>query len=84
MRATNARRRWWSDAVTATRLFPRVVKDSTGKDVTVYEFKLHELRHTAASLAIQAGANIKRLQNTLGHESAALTLDRLLALWVGC
>ena len=38
--------------------------------------KLHELRHTAASLAIQAGANIKALQNMLGHESAGLTLDR--------
>ena len=34
------------------------------------------LRHTAASLAIQAGANIKALQNMLGHESAGLTLDR--------
>lgn len=42
----------------------------------VYDFKLHELRHTAASLAIQAGANIKALQNMLGHESAGLTLDR--------
>ncbi len=30
----------------------------------------------AASLAIQAGANIKALQNMLGHESAGLTLDR--------
>ena len=44
--------------------------------MTVYEFKLHELRHTAASLAIQAGANVKSLQNMLGHASAALTLDR--------
>ncbi|MEZ0053712.1 integrase [Mycobacterium sp. MAA66] len=42
----------------------------------VYDFKIHELRHTAASLAIQAGANIKALQNVLGHESAGLTLDR--------
>jgi hypothetical protein len=42
----------------------------------VYDFQLHELRHTAASLAIQAGANIKALQNMLGHESAGLTLDR--------
>ena len=76
MRGTNVRRRWWSDAVTAVGLFPRTVKDTTGEPVTVYEFKLHELRHTAASLAIQAGANIKALQNMLGHESAGLTLDR--------
>jgi integrase len=43
---------------------------------TVHDFKLHALRHTAASLAIQAGANIKALQNMLGHESVGLTLDR--------
>jgi integrase len=42
----------------------------------VYDFKLHELRHTAPSLAIQAGAHIKSLQNMLGHASASLTLDR--------
>jgi integrase len=71
MRGSNVRRRWWSQAVAAAKLFPRKV----GDDI-VYEFKLHELRHTAASLAIQAGANIKALQNMLGHESAGLTLDR--------
>lgn len=76
MRGTNVRRRWWSDAVTEAQLFPRIVKDAAGEKITVYEFKIHELRHTAASLAIQAGANIKSLQNMLGHESAALTLDR--------
>ena len=42
----------------------------------MYDFKIHELRHTAASLAIQAGARIKSLQNMLGHGSASLTLDR--------
>lgn len=36
----------------------------------------HELRHTAASLAIAAGANIKAVQSMLGHASATLTLDR--------
>ncbi len=76
MRGTNVRRRWWADAVAAAKLFPRTGKNSAGEQVTVYGFKLHELRHTAASLAIQAGANIKSLQNMLGHESAALTLDR--------
>ncbi|MFN8102758.1 MAG: tyrosine-type recombinase/integrase [Mycobacterium sp.] len=76
MRGTNVRRRWWADAVTAAELFPRVEKNKAGDPVTLYEFKIHELRHTAASLAIQAGANIKSLQNMLGHESAALTLDR--------
>jgi len=36
----------------------------------------HELRHTCASLAIAAGANIKVLQTLLGHKTATLTLDR--------
>lgn len=35
----------------------------------------HELRHTAASLAVQAGANVKVVQQMLGHASAAMTLD---------
>jgi integrase len=76
MRGTNVRRRWWSQAVAAAELFPRTEFDAGGKPHVVYDFKLHELRHTAASLAIQAGANIKALQNMLGHESAGLTLDR--------
>lgn len=36
----------------------------------------HDLRHTAASLAIQAGANVKAVQRMLGHATATMTLDR--------
>jgi len=36
----------------------------------------HELRHTAASLAIASGASVKAVQRALGHASATLTLDR--------
>ena len=35
----------------------------------------HELRHTAASLAIAAGATVKSVQRMPGHASATLTLD---------
>ncbi|MDR1441403.1 MAG: site-specific integrase [Bifidobacteriaceae bacterium] len=35
----------------------------------------HELRHTAASLAIAAGADVKVVQQMLGHKSATMTLD---------
>lgn len=35
----------------------------------------HEMRHTAASLAVSAGANVKVVQRLLGHASAAVTLD---------
>ena len=35
----------------------------------------HMLRRTAASLAIASGANVKVLQQMLGHKSATVTLD---------
>jgi len=33
------------------------------------------LRHTAASLAVSAGANVKAVQRMLGHAKASMTLD---------
>lgn len=36
---------------------------------------VHQLRHTAASLAVSAGANVKAIQRMLGHKSAAVTLN---------
>lgn len=41
----------------------------------------HDLRHTAASLAISAGANVKAVQRMLGHASAAMTLDTYSGLF---
>ena len=38
--------------------------------------RLHDLRHTCASLAIRSGANVKVVQKLLGHKTAVLTLDR--------
>ena len=35
----------------------------------------HELRHTATSLAIASGADVKVVQQMLGHGSATMTLD---------
>jgi integrase len=35
----------------------------------------HDLRHSAASLAISSGANVKAVQRMLGHASASMTLD---------
>ena len=39
------------------------------------DLTIHDLRHTAASLAVSAGANVKAVQRMLGHASAAMTLD---------
>lgn len=44
-------------------------------DKTFPRITAHGLRHTAASLAIHAGANPKVVQRMLGHASAAMTLD---------
>lgn len=35
---------------------------------------IHDLRHTYASLAVQAGANVKMLQQALGHADPGFTL----------
>jgi integrase len=35
----------------------------------------HDLRRTAASLAISAHANVKAVQRMLGHAKASMTLD---------
>jgi integrase len=44
-------------------------------DETFPKLTIHDLRHTAASLAISAGANVKAVQRMLAHASAAMTLD---------
>ncbi|WP_424391827.1 site-specific integrase [Mycobacterium sp.] len=44
-------------------------------DKTFPRVTAHGLRHTAACLAISAGANPKVVQRMLGHASAAMTLD---------
>ncbi len=57
----NFRSRVWSPAVERADLAP---------------LRLHDMRHTCASLAIAAGADVKVLQRMLGHASATMTLDR--------
>jgi integrase len=60
LRARNFRRAGFEPAVAAAGLAPLTP---------------HALRHTAASLAIAAGANVKVVQTMLGHKSATMTLD---------
>ena len=55
--------------------FRRDVFDKAAEDAGLSGFTPHELRHTAASLAVSAGANVKAVQKMLGHASAAMTLD---------
>ncbi|HWS36465.1 MAG TPA: tyrosine-type recombinase/integrase [Actinoplanes sp.] len=49
--------------------------DRAAESVGLKGLTPHELRHTAASLAVAEGANVKAVQRMLGHASAAMTLD---------
>ena len=46
-------------------------------------FRIHDLRHTAASLMIQAGYLPKMLQEIMGHASITTTLDLYGHLYPG-
>lgn len=58
-----------------TGWFARAVRAAQSRDDTFPDITPHDLRHTAASMAISAGANPKAVQRMLGHASAAMTLD---------
>lgn len=50
-------------------------KKRAGFEGRIARLTIHDLRHTAASLMVHAGANVKAVQRQLGHASAAMTLD---------
>lgn len=54
---------------------PRAIRRCQTTDPSFPRVTPHMLRHTAASLAISAGANVKVVQRMMGHASAAMTLD---------
>jgi integrase len=41
-----------------------------------HEFRIHDLRHTCASLLIRQGVHPKSIQHHLGHSSIQITMDR--------
>jgi integrase len=61
--------------------FASAVRSAQAKDDSFPYITPHDLRHTAASLAISAGANVKAVQRMLGHRSAAMTLDKYADLF---
>jgi integrase len=65
LRGNNFRPRFFDPAIDRLR-----ERDPEFPDIT-----MHDLRHTAASLAISAGPNVKAVQRMLGHVSAAMSLD---------
>ncbi|WP_343466510.1 tyrosine-type recombinase/integrase [Rhodococcus aetherivorans] len=74
----SAKDSWLSGAVERCQRAAERARAAEGEHPTTPEFPrvtAHDLRHTAASLAISAGANVKAVQRMLGHASAAMTLD---------
>ena len=63
-------------AVMRSQTFQRAVLTKAAAELGIPGFHPHELRHTAASLAIASGADIKIVQQMLGHKSAVMTLDQ--------
>lgn len=57
------------------RTFNRAVQRCMEADSEFPKVTPHDLRHTAASLAISAGANVKAVQRMLGHKDATMTLN---------
>ena len=57
------------------QVFQRSVLTAAADAIGLPGLHPHELRHTAASLAIASGATIKVVQQMLGHKSATMTLD---------
>ncbi len=57
------------------RVFEPAVTNCQTADDTFPSITPHDLRHTAASLAVSAGANVKAVQRMLGHAKASMTLD---------
>jgi integrase len=53
-----------------TRLFARI-----SKEAGLPHLRLHDLRHTFATLAVQAGVHVKVVSEMLGHSSITVTLD---------
>lgn len=64
-----------SGGVLRNRVFRRAAFDRAARTIGAEGLVPQELRHTAASLAISAGANVKAVQRMLGPASAAMTLD---------
>ena len=66
LRSSNFRRAVWLPSVAAfTAAYPNLIG-----------LRIHDLRHTAVSLAVSVGGNIKAIQRMLGHKTASITLDR--------
>lgn len=66
-----------------SRVFKPAVEACREVDDRFPSITPHDLRHTAASLAVSAGANVLAVQRMLGHAKASMTLDVYADLFDG-
>ena len=73
---TGARRAWgWRHVRNPEAIGPKKIWTKAHENA-LEPIRLHECRHTFASLMIAAGANAKALSTYMGHSSVSITLDR--------
>lgn len=66
----------YTPTFTIQNAFKRAKKLSSHQDPQFPpHLRIHDLRHTAASLLVKSGAHIKVVQAQLGHAQASMTLD---------
>jgi integrase len=53
-----------------SRTFTKLVREAQMPII-----RLHDLRHTHATLSLQAGVHVKIVSERLGHSSVTITLD---------
>lgn len=71
MEPRNLQRDWTGTTATARRRGSSGLRDELGLDGV----RLHDLRHSAASLMLSGGVPMRAVMETLGHSSIALTAD---------
>lgn len=79
LRLVTWRRRFWQPAIAEINTARR----DSGAEATV-DFPSvtpHDLRHTAASLAVRGGASVVGVQRMLGHADAKMTLNTYVGLF---
>jgi integrase len=74
-RAGLFRRRFWYPATVAAGLGELTPDEHTGREHYT-GLRIHDLRHTAVSLWIAAGASPKEIATRAGHTSVSVVLDR--------